>query len=204
MASPKYRDYFITINEGASSYEAALDIVKELNTKLYAFIIHDKDIIRNVNEEGEITEIPKRTHKHIVLELANPISFNSMQNKFIGAHIDVVKYKKATYQYLIHNRPNSKEKYQYDANSIISNNLPSVKEAITAEEGLRLFRENEFLRYIAEGIQTPYQFVKAFGLNVYKQYWRAYNEMIVASQTDREMKKDLDLIKQVMLEELPF
>lgn len=204
MASPKYRDYFITINEGASSYENALDIVKELNTKLYAFIIHDKDIIRNANNEGELTETPKRTHKHIVIELANPISFNSILNKFIGAHIEVVKYKKATYQYLIHNRPNSMEKYQYDANAIISNNLPAVKEAITAEEGLRLFRENEFLRYIAEGIITPYQFVKAFGLNVYKQYWKAYNEMIVALQSDEEMQKDLDLIKQVMLEELPF
>ena len=58
----KYRDYFITINEGAESYENALDIVKELNTKLYALITHNKDVL--VDAEG-LTQ-PKKTHIHIV------------------------------------------------------------------------------------------------------------------------------------------
>ena len=200
MASPKYRDYFITINESAKSYDMALDIVKQLNTNLYAYIIHDKD----QEQDAMGVFVPKKVHKHIVLELKNPISFKSMQTKFEGAHIEVVKYKKAAYQYLIHNRPNAKEKYQYDANTIISNNLASVKEAIVAEEGMRIFRENEFLRYIVEGICTPYQFVKAFGLNVYKQYWKAYNDMLQLVDVDEEMKKDMDAIRSQMEEDLPF
>ena len=86
--SPKFRDYFVTINEGAKSYEEALEIVKNLNVKLYAAIYHDKDILREVDENGAITEKPKRKHLHIVMELKNPISFNSIQKKFEGAHIE--------------------------------------------------------------------------------------------------------------------
>lgn len=204
MASPKYRDYFITINEGAKSYDDALEILKDLNISLYAFIIHDKDKILTIDEQGALNETPKKTHKHIVIELKNPISFNSIQNKFEGAHIETVKYKKAAYQYLIHNRPNAKEKYQYPVEDIISNNLASVKEAIIAEEGLRVFRENEFLRYICEGIRTPYQFVKAFGLNVYKQYWKSYNDLLEISKDDIEMQKDMEEIYKQLDNELPF
>lgn len=200
MASPKFRDYFITINQGAESYDNALEITKELKTKLYALIVHDKD--NEVTDDGDLK--PKKVHKHIVLELVNPISFSSMQNKYQGAHIEVVKYKKTAYQYLIHNRPNAKEKYQYDVKDIVSNNHAAVKEAITAEEGLRLFNEREFLRYIVEGIKTPYQFVKAFGLNVYKQYWKTYQEMLIFSQTDEDMQSDMDAIRIAMDEELPF
>lgn len=200
MASPKCRDYFITVNQGAESYENALDIVYTLNVHLFAHIVHDKDVI--IHDDG--TTEPKKVHKHIVIELKNPITFNSMQNKFLGAHIEVIKYKKAAYQYLLHNRPNAKEKYQYPVTDIVSNNLAAVKEAIVAEEGLRIFRENEFLRYIVEGIVTPYQFVKAFGLNVYKQYWKQYGEMVYLSNSDEEMKKDMEEIKTQLENELPF
>lgn len=89
--SPKYRDFFITINKDAESYENALEIVKELNYKVYALIVHDKDTI--VNEDG--TTEPKKVHKHIMLELNNPVSFNAMQKRFKGAHLDIPKYKKA-------------------------------------------------------------------------------------------------------------
>lgn len=204
MASPKYRDYFITINEGAPCYDNALDIIKDLNLSLYAYIVHDKDKIIETDKDGCIKETPKKIHKHIVIELKNPISFNSMSKKFEGAHIEVVKYKKAAYQYLIHNRPNAKEKYQYSVKDIISNNLPSVEASINAEEGLRVFQEANYLRYICEGIKTPYQFTKAFGLNVYKQYWKSYYEMILCSETDEEMQKDMDEIYKAMDEELPF
>lgn len=200
MASPKYRDFFITINEGASCYDSANDIVLDLNYKIYAIIKHDKDMLANDN--GELT--PKKTHLHIVIELKNPISFESMQKHFEGAHIETIKYKKAAYQYLIHNRPNAREKYQYDCNEIISNNLVAVKQAIEAEEGLRIFKENEFLLYICEGIITPYQFTKAFGLNVYKQYWKAYNDMVILSNTDEDMQRDIETLKKAMLEDLPF
>ena len=201
--SPKYRDYFITINEGAKSYEKALEIVKELNYKLYALIVHDSDVLRETQEDGTITEKPKKTHKHIVVELRNPISFNSMQTKFEGAHIETIKYKKSAYQYLIHNTPNAKEKYQYPLENIISNDLQAVKFAIESET-FEVFKENNWLRYMAEGTRTPYQFTKRFGLNVYKQYWKPYSEMLVNLTQDEEMQYDLQEIMKHLETESPF
>lgn len=204
ITSPKYRNYFITINQGAESYENALEIVKDLNTSLYALIVHDKD--EELDDEGVF--IPKKVHKHLCVELRNAITFQSMQKKFVGAHIEVMKYRKASYQYLVHNRPNAKEKYQYDTSAIISNNLDSVKDIINAEEGAREFSEYDFIRYIAEGITTAFQFAKIFGLRVYKEYWRAYWEMISLSEHDIEMIKAINDMRKTIMEEqeeeLPF
>lgn len=199
--SPKYRDYFITINKGAPSYENALEIIKDLNVKLYAFIVHDKDFI--VNDDGTTTKKPE--HKHIMLEVKNPVSFESMTRRFEGAHIEVPKYKKSAYQYLIHNRPNARDKYQYSLNEIITNDLSQVKYIIEAETS-ELFYQNKFLNYIAEGVKTPYQFVKRFGLDAYKQYWKPYNDMLNQLQCDEEMQADLDMILNGMAsnDDLPF
>lgn len=197
--SPKYRDFFITINEGAESYENALLIVKELNLKLYAYIVHDKDIL--LDENGEVLG-PKKKHIHIMLEVNNPLSFEGMQRRFKGAHIEVPKYKKSAYQYLLHNLPSAREKYQYPFEDIISNDLEAIKYIIQSET-FELFQENKFLIYIAEGIRTPYQFVKRFGLNVYKQYWRPYQDMLEQLETDKEMQLDLKML-QGSNDDLPF
>ena len=201
--SPRSRDYFITINQGAKSYDEALEIVKSLNTKLYAAIYHDKDILQEMDENGAITEKPKRKHLHIVMELKNPISFNSIQKKFEGAHIETIKYKKSAYQYLIHNSPKSKEKYQYSPDEIISNDLTAVKFAIESED-YEIFKENMWLRYMAEGTRTAYQFTKRFGLNVYKQYWKPYSEMLENLNRDEEMQHDLEALETALENELPF
>lgn len=199
--SPKYRDFFVTINEGAPSYEKALEIVQELNLKLYAYIVHDKDVL--VSEEGETT--PKKTHKHIMIEVKNPISFEGMQKRFEGAHIEIPKYKKSAYQYLLHNRPNAREKYQYSLSEIITNDISAVKFIIESETS-ELFYQNRFLTYIAEGTITPYQFVKRFGLDAYKQYWKPYADMLIQLENDEEMQSDLETLKCGMAstEELPF
>ena len=202
--SPKNRDYFITANEGAECYKDFEERIKELNYNLYAWIIHDKDkISQNNNETGEIEELPKRTHKHAVIELKNPISFNSIQKKFPGAHIEVPRYKKSAYQYLIHNSPNSKEKYQYTLNEVISNNIAQVKQIIESET-FELFYENQFLRYIAQGVRTSYSFAKRFGLNAYRQYWKPYSEMLEALKYDKQMQNDLEEMQQILENELPF
>lgn len=199
--SPKYRDYFITINKSANSYENALEIIKDLNIKLYAFIVHDKDYI--VNDDGTTTKKPE--HKHIMLEVKNPISFENMSKRFEGAHIEVPKYKKSAYQYLIHNRPNARDKYQYSLNDIITNDLSQVKYIIEAETS-ELFYQNKFLNYIAEGVKTPYQFMKRFGMDAYKQYWKPYNEMLNQLPHDEEMQADLETLLNGMAsnEDLPF
>lgn len=187
--SPKYRDYFLTINEGAKCYEDVLDIIKELNFKLYAYIVHDKDEI--MDENGNKTGEKKPTHKHVMVELKNPVSFNAMQNRFQGAHIIVPKYKKSAYQYLVHNSPNSRGvKYQYDTTEIISNDLPSVEYIIETETS-ETFQQNRFLTYIVEGVVTAYQFVKRFGLDAYKQYWGPYSAMLAQRDIDEQMQMDI-------------
>lgn len=201
--SPKSRDYFITINQGAKCYDDALEIVKNMNIKLYGFIVHDADVIVETDENGVTKTTPKLTHIHIMLELKNPVSFNGMQNRFEGAHIEVPRFKKSAYQYLIHNTLNSKEKYQYPLERIISNDLQSVKFAIESET-FELFKENNFLRYIAEGTRTPYQFTKRFGLNAYRQYWKPYADMLENLRTDKEMQIDLDRMQEAIRNELPF
>lgn len=202
--SPKYRDFFITINQEAECYENVLDIVKELNIKLYAFIIHDKDEM--IDENGVKTGVKKPTHKHLMMELKNPVSFNAMQNRFKGAHIDIPKYKKSAYQYLVHNSPNSRGvKYQYDTEAIISNDLQAVKYIIETETS-EVFKQNMFLVYIVQGVRTAYQFVKRFGLDAYKQYWRPYSEMLANLETDEEMRADyMKLMNDQMIDDgLPF
>ena len=203
--SPKYRDFFITINESAECYNDIEEIIKDLNINVYALIVHDKDILEQTDKEtGELVQIPKKVHKHLMLELKNPISFNSIQNKFTGAHIEVPKYKKSAYQYLLHNTPNSKEKYQYDFTDIITNSTEQVKFIIESET-YELFYENQFLRYIAQGVRTSYSFAKRFGLNAYKQYWGPYSAMLNELKNDVEMQQDLEKIEQELIEqELPF
>lgn len=203
--SPKNRDYFITINEGAESFNDIKERIGTLNFQLYAYIMHDKDVLTVENEQtGEIEQTPKKKHYHLMVELKNPVSFKSMQNKFPGAHIETPKYKKSAYQYLLHNSPNSKEKYQYELTEIITNSLEQVK-IIIESETYELFYENQFLRYIAQGTKTSYQFAKRFGLNAYKQYWGPYSAMLSELPTDREMQEDLELEKlAIMEEELPF
>ena len=59
--SPKYRDFFITINESAECYNDIEEIIKDLNINLYALIVHDKDILEQIdNESGELVQTPKK------------------------------------------------------------------------------------------------------------------------------------------------
>lgn len=192
--SPKYRAYFVTINEGAPCYDNALDIAKEMRHELYALITHDKDI----DEDG----LPKKTHKHLVIELVNPIAFTSMQNHFKGAHIEPIKYKKSAYQYLIHNSLTSKEKYQYELKAIVSNNFELVKEIIESEE-VETFNEAKVLLYHYQGITTQYLFFKHFGIETTKRYWPTYKQLcdeinyviIAKSQRDELTNQQQELLE---------
>ena len=197
--SPKFRDFFITINKGAKCYEDALEIVKELNFELYGLILHDSDML--MNDDGTLT--PKTEHKHLMFELKNPVSFKKMQERFAGAHIIIPKYKKSAYQYLVHNSPNSKEKYQYSLDKIITNDRQQIEYIISTEDS-ELFRQNKFLVYIAEGTRTAYQFVKRFGLDAYKQYWKPYEDMLRNLDRDEEMQQDLEALLNKIDDDLPF
>ena len=202
--SPKYRDFFITINQDADCYQDVEEIVKnQCNYKLFGLITHDKDEI--IDKETGEHKGHKPTHKHLMIELANPISFQSMQKRFPGSHIDIPKYKKSAYQYLIHNSPRSKgEKYEYSLTEVITNNPGELKIVIESET-FELFYENQFINYIADGTRTPYQFAKRFGLNAYRQYWKPYSDMLAQLETDPVMKHDLEkIVYGTSDDDLPF
>jgi hypothetical protein len=140
-----------------------------------------------------------------MIELKNPVSFNGMQKRFEGAHIDIPKYKKSAYQYLIHNSPRSKgEKYEYSLEDIITNDKAQVKHIIETETN-ELFIETKFLIYMVEGVRTPYQFAKRFGLNAYKQYWHVFNDMLMQVKNDEDMQNDIAKLQEEQLkDDLPF
>lgn len=197
--SPKYRDYFITANQGAECYEKLQDIILSLKYERYAWIIHDKDF--EVLEDGTLR--PKKTHKHLCLELTNPLSFNSIQKKFAGAHIEAMKLKQASYQYLIHNRPNAKEKYQYSLDEIITND-PNGLKALMEREIKEVFNPDRVFFYMARGIYTSIQFLNVFGYETWKREWKDYDRLARDARADTEGQ---ELIKQAfdtLNDELPF
>lgn len=191
----KSRCFFITANESAECYASMLEAIKDCNYTLYALIKHDKD----VNEDGTF----KKEHYHAMVELANPVSFLSMQKRFKGAHIEIPNFKKSAYQYLVHNSPKSKTKYQYSLDEIVTNSKESIKSIIESEE-IEPFIENNFLRYIAQGCDTQYRFVKRFGFEQYYKYWKTYYQMILELKVDREMQEDFQKVDNALNEEMPF
>lgn len=95
----------------------------EGNTKQYAFILHDKDIL----ETGE----PKTPHLHVVCNMNNAKQriatilndlTKSLDISPLLVTIDKYSSFNASLQYLIHK--NNEEKYQYDIKDIVTNIPP--------------------------------------------------------------------------------
>lgn len=194
----RYKEFLITIHQGASCFDYCLDILKSMNVKAYAFIIHDSD--KSLDEEtGTYHDTP--THKHIMFELVNATSFTSIQKHFSGAQIEIVNFKKKAYQYLLHNTEKSKEKYQYTFDKIITNNPEYVKAQIE-DKIERYFVPSQYKDYIIEGIITPFKFVETFGMDAYKQYWKVYKDMVDAARSDLEMMAALDKRREEIMKEL--
>lgn len=201
----KYKRWFVEVNQKAECYENVLDIIKETNFDLYAYIIHDSDIEITSLETGEVIEKPKTTHKHFCLELINGITFKSMQKKFKGAHIEVMQYRKKAYEYLTHSNENAKEKYQYAFENIITNDCERIKEILTQEEELEYFNERKFILYMAQGTLTKFAFAQRFGLEVYKRYGRQYMEMVAEIDHDTQLQNTIAKARQeIMDQDLPF
>lgn len=187
--SPRAREYLITINQGAKCYDEVEEIIKnKCNYSIYALITHDKD--ESIDDNGE-THI-KQAHKHAVVELKNAVSFNSMQSRFEGAHIEPMKYRKSAYQYLIHNTPNSKEKYRYSLDDIITNNRDEI-EVIINSEWLEPFVDSLIPKYIAQGTTTLYGFFKRFGNEVYNKYRFIYFDLVNQWQQGIDPQLNIDV-----------
>lgn len=178
MTNTRTRDYFLTINESANCYNNILDIINENeeSINIYALIKHNKDID---TDTGEV----KKEHYHLMIEFKNAKSFTSIQKIFNGAHIESAQHKKQCYKYLLHNTINAKEKYQYNFNDIITNNIDYIKNQIESEE-FETFEETNFINYIAQGTTSLYKFVKRFGFIQANKYWKIYQMLLLSNDND--------------------
>ena len=121
-------------------YEEHLSI-EELKEKLssipyidfYAFIKHDKDVYENGVNKGEI----KKPHYHCMIEYNNPnydtLSGGSAKLKLLTTlrdniynclFINPIRSERTFIRYFVHK--DNKEKYQYDVNEIITNDIERV------------------------------------------------------------------------------
>lgn len=183
--SERSRLFLITAHQNAACFCQMQEILTDGKFDLWALIKHDKDI----EEDGTLTP----PHWHAIIECPNARTFNSVRKQFEGAHIEIPNYKKSTYQYLLHNSPNSKEKYQYDFEKIISNSPESVKDIINSEE-YEPFLENKVNEYIVDGTTTVFRFTQRFGFDQFSKYWKSYEMYWRGVKDDTEACKALDEI----------
>lgn len=151
----RVRSYFLTINKNAECFDNLADLVaKAIGANDYfAYILHDKD----TKETGEIVE----PHYHLLLAFKNARSFETIQRRFTGAHIEETLNIVSAVNYLVHNgKPN---KYAYDKSAIVTNSknwLETKFQVVKREE----FIEDKLPYYIlVEGYDTYLRLCRRFG-----------------------------------------
>lgn len=120
----KYRNYFITINEGAKCYNNIDEILASIsNTCDYAYIYHnDIEEVKDIDEFKEMIENGEelKQHIHLVIKFYNQRNFNAVMKMFEGAHIEVSKSIVASCRYLCH--LDNTDKKKYDIRDVIQHN----------------------------------------------------------------------------------
>lgn len=117
MENTRARKWFLTINPQAECYDNVVDIIQAQEKCFYSFIVHTMD----KNEDGT----NKLRHFHLCLDYANARTFESIKKTFKGAHIErPISWTRAN-QYLTHK--NDSNKFQYQVDSVISNDVERYK-----------------------------------------------------------------------------
>jgi len=137
------------------------------NTDIYAYILHDLDILDETGEQ-------KRAHVHVYFEgktcrrlLAN---LNGLADA-LGYNNDQISIEKATsiegcVQYMVHK--NNPEKHQYDRREIVTNLTDQQIDGIMSRERVQVSL-SAFMSAIASS-NNKYQLIEKVGLEVYKEY----------------------------------
>ena len=100
----------------AKTIEQLESLLKKMNPRRYALIVHDKD----VNDKGE----PAKDHVHVMLSFENARSINSIAKALRDKPQSIEMWKgKAEngYSYLIHITKNSINKHQYSPEEVKAN-----------------------------------------------------------------------------------
>lgn len=154
MANLRAKNWHITINKGATCYSTFKEILSSESNCSYAYIIHDKD----VNENGE----PKETHVHIILIYQNARQFDTICNKFQGAHVEEAIHLNASIQYLMH--INNPEKTRYSIDEVVSN--CNLEPYLLPEN--EAFNPDALVDYYNEGYTTYLALYIRFGSQIQK------------------------------------
>ncbi|MBQ2711734.1 MAG: hypothetical protein IJF66_07315 [Clostridia bacterium] len=150
------------------------------NIRYFAFIEHDKDKLEN-NE-------PKPRHIHLALVLKSARTVQQITKKFTNLEENAgncfgepTKSNKAIIQYFLH--INEKDKYQYNEEDIISNNLEYFKNDTTEDiDNCYLIIED-----IMKG-KSLLDLVKVYGRELLYHY-NQYKEIVKDIQTQELDKK---------------
>lgn len=178
MEKTRTRNWFITINPNAECYQQFENIINAENVVHYAFIKHKAE---NDSENDN--------HIHLCVEYKDAKTFTSIQNKFVGAHIEQMTYKNMSYQYLIHK--NDSDKTQYVIDDVITDDKEYFINMLDSDEYIKIDYDT-LLDELQKGNNTIIGLTKVFG------FYQVKNNlsMIKAFIADSQFLADMDLLKQ--------
>lgn len=158
----KVRNWFLTINQEADCFNEVKTILANYEKAEFSAILHDKDN----------TEQP---HWHVCILFKNARTFETMQNTFKGAHIEVMESKYNCFRYLLH--LDDKDKYQYDISEVFERGN-NTEYYIQHDEYIKLDTES-LIEHIKNGeVRSFYDAVMVFGLKQCSVYRNSINQIL--------------------------
>lgn len=158
----KTRNWFLTINQEAECFNEVIAITKNYEKCQYSLILHDKD-----NEE--------QPHYHLCILFDNARTFDQLQKKYRGAHIEIMESKYSAFRYLLH--LDDTDKYQYEKSELIERGN-NVEYYSTHDEYIKLDTES-LLENIENGtIKTFIDSVRLFGVKQATTYRNTINQLL--------------------------
>ena len=174
------RNWFLTINENCSCFDNLVNIVKAEKTNHYALIKHYKE---------------DNLHYHLCIEFENAKTFTAVQSIFEGAHIELMKYKNVSYQYLIHKNESDKE--PYDISEVITDNIDYYTLMVDSDQFEHLNTEN-IMSDISSGYDSIMKFIQKYGLNQVNMYHNLITKLI--NENRENLKRDFAKLENEKIE----
>lgn len=179
MANSRYYDFEITINKNAESYPYIKEILASETNAKYVYIYHDKDI-------------DTETHSHVIIHYKSARKFETMQNKFKGAHIkQIISDIPHATKYLLH--IGKKEKYQYSKEELFTNNREWLERNLTIEEE-KHFKEPSEENIIQDIELSAQEILLLYGVKNFKLVWSIIKELKYSIKEDERITQQLAII----------
>lgn len=195
----RYRN-FATLVYPESAPDNWLEVLRDSHLQIFVSPLHDKDL----NPNGT----PKKPHFHVMPMWENPINREVAEeffSTFGGVGCEVVKTKRGYARYLTH--MDNPEKYQYDANDVLSLGGADYF-SIVINESDEFMIIDEIIDYIdefkIENVLELYQLSRA---EVHQNDWRRvvqkniylFDKFCSANYKERIYGKGATYVQQVKL-----